>query len=128
VREFARLCIPQLRGANLLAPEEVAIALPLIDPSIVVEVQRPWVTTAAFRDAGDLKEGRRRGNAQRVVQARLNSEHCEDAFRTSISTGVDAVVVRNVALPLVRRLLGETPGAWRAACSDANYTLFLKGG
>jgi len=127
-REFARLCIPQLRGANLLAPEEVAIALPLIDPSIVVEVQRPWVTTAAFRDAGDLKEGRRRGNAQRVVQARLNSEHCEDAFRTSISTGVDAVVVRNVALPLVRRLLGETPGAWRAACSDANYTLFLKGG
>jgi hypothetical protein len=127
VLRFASQAVPFLKDRNLLAPQEVAAVLPLLEPSIRLETQRAWVTEVLFTEVlRKPDEAARRLNAQALVAGQKSSPAALAAFETSIRSGVDAVVAANAAVPAVEPVLARADGGWRRACSGADYTLFIR--
>ncbi|MFH1038824.1 MAG: hypothetical protein V1789_09195 [PVC group bacterium] len=111
---------------HLLAPEEVAWVLCLMNPTVRLEVSRPLITRHIFRNAGLAREGDRRAAAQRVVQSGEREPGDLMAFRQSIENGVDAIVLEKRRLPIISGLLDPIEGGWAMEGEQGGYLLFLK--
>ncbi len=110
---------------NLLVPDDIVTVLPLINPNVRFEAGRTSSVQHYFIEYGLPEEGIKRQNAKAYIET-LEPSLVPD-FIKSISSGVNAVVVKNANIAPVARNLGMTEGAWSIALIDNRYTVFLKG-
>ncbi len=115
---FARTTRGVLDGRNLLAPEEVAAVVPLVNPSVRVEMGRAWSSFALFRDANRNEEGLRRIKAQFLVTNAPSTPQSREALLESVRGGVDAIVVTTLSLARIAPLLDSSGYRWKAAYAD----------
>jgi hypothetical protein len=114
-------------GFVVLAAEDPAWVMSLLDPSLRFPSIRARETIHVFRNGNRTKEGIQRVEAQQLItDGQLAPERLE-SLRNVLRRGVDAMVVTAQAYPLIEGLLATEGWRWRVAEETSQYSLIVLG-
>jgi hypothetical protein len=110
-------------GAVVLAPEEPAWVMSLMNPSLRFVSLRVSETIHVFRIANRAEEGARRVEAQGLVTDGLTTPARLEALRQVLRRGLDAIVTTPMAWPTLARILGNEAHPWRVVEQTEQYLM-----
>ena len=111
--------------AVVLAAEDPAWVMSLLDPSLRFSSIRALETVHVFKNGKRTEEGIQRVQAQRLVTDGERAPERLEALRQVLRRGVDAMVVTAQAYPSITGLLEDENRRWRVAEETARYKLIL---
>ena len=111
---------------HALAPEEVVTVLGLVEPKIKWEANRRAQTIHIFLNAGMPREGKRRFLAQELISTGKTTADRVEAFKSSISMGVNAIIVNKKFESQILSILDSLTEKWQRNETSTNYILFQK--
>ena len=109
----------------MLAAEDPAWVMSLLDPSLRFSSIRAVETVHVFKNGKRTEEGIQRVQAQKLVTDGERAPERLEALRQVLRRGVDAVVVTAQAYPSITGLLEDEGRRWRVAEETARYKLIL---
>jgi hypothetical protein len=128
---FAQEVAPQLSGRNLLAPDWVAVAVGLLNPSVHLEAHATY-SLNRFLSAGLRDEGLRRLEAQARVRECLPPDvraTYNEALLQSLVNGVDTLIVQDCGPEDeadLAAVLQRAPGQWRETHRAHGFRMLLR--
>ena len=116
-----------LRNRNLLAPQNLAVATGLLEPTVHLEAASRLLTAHLFNTAGKNSEGFQR-NAEQACLERGNFMFLYDIFPQVFRRDVDAIAVqkRQQTDVSLEEILKTLDPRWHRAFEDNDFVLFLR--
>lgn len=113
-----------ISNKNLLAPVQIVSILPLLNPTVRLEVSRSG-SIYYFNEIGNPAEGTRRWNAYMFIAAKESSPICEGDFISSIRKGVNSIIIENKIVTKIITTLSAKSINYKIAYQNENYTLLF---
>jgi len=121
ILHFSKAVQSKLDHKLVLAPVDVVCVIELLNPTIKMEATRS--TLHFFVEENLPEEGKKRVNAQKLIEQGIRNDEAEQDLNQTLKDGVQYIIVSKVNTPIIQTILNEQHFDWALLNADENFSL-----